>query len=246
MRGGRWRVPLRMCAKKNPLQVQLRFSLKPSKSVNNAAETAVIEIGGLPFRLDDSGVQLGGWEGAVGLSFGYRVSASETYRTDLLGEDFYAKVWLNSDAATLAPDASGSHFDYGNLAFGVRHRRLIWPELGPSTVTGVVGQSWYGGDPLARDGARCGLGGWCGSTTPRRCRSAFRCATKTGWTTRSMTQKNARAFGDVSKALEGRRQLQPGRKCARYPVGLGDSRQPCSGHSSGLKILAGLGRLFQP
>ena len=107
VRGGRWRVPLRMCAKKNPLQVQLRFSLKPSKSVNNAAETAVIKIGGLPFRLDDSGVQLGGWEGAVGLSFGYRVSASETYRTDMLGEVLYAKVWLNSDAATLAPTQAG-------------------------------------------------------------------------------------------------------------------------------------------
>ena len=58
--------------KRNPLQVQLRFSLKPSNNVNNGAETTVIEIGGLPFRLDDSGVQLGGWEGAAGLSFGYR------------------------------------------------------------------------------------------------------------------------------------------------------------------------------
>ena len=30
--------------------------------------------------------------------------------------------------------------------------RVIWPELGVSRVTGLIGQSWYGGDALARWG----------------------------------------------------------------------------------------------
>ena len=34
----------------------------------------------------------------------------------------------------------------------MRHQRLIWAELGPSSITGVVGQSWYGGNALARWG----------------------------------------------------------------------------------------------
>ena len=35
---------------RNPLQVNLRFSLKPSNNVNNGAETTVIDIGGLPLE----------------------------------------------------------------------------------------------------------------------------------------------------------------------------------------------------
>lgn len=135
---------------RNPLQVSLRFSVKPSNNVNNGAETTVIEIGGLPFRLDDSGQQLGGWEASAGLSLGYRLSENRTRRTDLLGEIFFRKVWLNSEAKALAPTAKGSDFDYGTIVAGVRHQRLIWPETGPSSITGVLGQSWYGGESLAR------------------------------------------------------------------------------------------------
>lgn len=140
----------RAIQQRNPLQVNLRFSLKPSNNVNNGAETLEVTIGGLPFRLDTSGQQLGGVEASVGLSFGYRVSESQLHRTDLLGDISFRKVWLDSDAAALAPTARDSDYDYGVIGFGVRHQRLIWPELGASAVTTVVGQSWYGGDELAR------------------------------------------------------------------------------------------------
>lgn len=136
--------------RRNPLQVSLRFSIKPSNNVNNGAETTIIEIGGLPFRLDDTGQQLGGWEASAGVSLSYRLSMSERHQTDLLGELSFRKVWLDSDASELAPDARDSDFDYGAILAGVRHRRLIWPETGPSEITGVIGQSWYGGDALAR------------------------------------------------------------------------------------------------
>lgn len=135
---------------RNPLTVNLRFALKPSNNVNNGAETLEVVVGGLPFRLDTSGQQLGGWEGSVGLGFGYRLSESRTQRTEALGEVSFRKVWLDSDAATLAPTARDSDFDYGVIVGGLRHQRLIWPELGISSVTGILGQSWYGGDTLAR------------------------------------------------------------------------------------------------
>jgi tetratricopeptide (TPR) repeat protein len=135
---------------RNPLQASLRFSLKPSNNVNNGAETLVIDIGGLPFRLDSSGQQLGGWEASAGLSFGYRLSESRTARTDVLGDIFFRKVWLDSEAAVLAPAARDSDYDYAAVVTGIRHQRMIWPDLGVSTITGVIGQSWYGGDQLAR------------------------------------------------------------------------------------------------
>ncbi len=142
----------REVAARNPLAVRLRFGVSPSSNVNDGAETAEIEIGGSSFFLDDSGLQLGGYEAETGLSFSYRLSGDATQRTDLLGEVFYRKVWLDSEAKTIAPDADGSDFDYGVVAAGLRHSRLIWPELGPTSVSGVVGHTWYGGEALARWG----------------------------------------------------------------------------------------------
>jgi hypothetical protein len=139
-------------ARRNPLQIQLRFTAKPSNNVNNGAETIVIDIGGLPFLLDPSGQQLGGFEASTGASISYRLSGSETQRTEALGEFFYRKIWLNSSAKAKAPGATGSDFDYGVLIGGIRHSRLIWPEIGVSRITGLVGQSWHGGDALARWG----------------------------------------------------------------------------------------------
>ncbi len=139
-------------SRRNPLRVQLRFSARPSNNVNNGAETIEIDIGGLPFFLDPSGQQLGGFEASAGVSLGYRLSESETHITEALGEFFYRNIWLSSDAKAKAPGATGSDFDYGVLIGGVRHQRLIWPEIGISRITGLAGHSWYGGDALARWG----------------------------------------------------------------------------------------------
>lgn len=71
---------------------------------------------------------------------------------DLVGDVFYRRVWLSDEAAALAPGVGGSDFEYGAVVGGLRHQLMIWPELGPSSVTGIIGQSWYGGDALARWG----------------------------------------------------------------------------------------------
>ncbi len=137
-------------AARNPLSVQLSFSLQPSNNVNNGAETTVIEIGGLPFSLDDSGRQLGGYEASTGVSLSFRLAEDRTHRTDVLGELYFRKVWLDSDAKAEAPDVEGSDFDYGVAIIGLRETRLLWPDLGPTQLTGLLGQSWYGGDEQAR------------------------------------------------------------------------------------------------
>lgn len=140
----------RQVRRRNPLSFALRFSARPSNNVNNGAETTMIEIGGLPFFLDPSGQQLGGYEAAAGLSFSYRISETETRRTEALGEVYLHKVWLDSEAKAAAPGVEGSDFDQAVVAAGLRHHRMIWPDLGPSRVAGVIGQSWYGHAELAR------------------------------------------------------------------------------------------------
>ena len=136
----------------NPLSIQLRFTARPSNNVNNGAETLEINLGGLPFSLDPSGQQLGGYEASTGISLGYRLSENETQKTEALADLFYRKIWLDSEAKDLVPTADGSDFDYGVVITGIRHQRLIWPDLGTSEITGLLGQSWYGGDELARWG----------------------------------------------------------------------------------------------
>ncbi len=142
----------RQVSRANPFSVQLRFTAQPSNNVNNGAETTVIEIGGLPFSLNPSGQQLGGYEANVGMSLGYRLNEDQTQRTDLLSELFYRKIWLDSEAEETAPNVRASDFDYGALVLGLRHSRLVWPDLGVTRATGLLGQSWYGGDELARWG----------------------------------------------------------------------------------------------
>lgn len=136
----------------NPLSIQLRFTARPSNNVNNGAETLEISLGGLPFSIDPSGQQLGGYEASTGVSLTYRLSEDENQKTEALAELFYRKIWLDSRAKDLVPTAEGSDFDYGVVIAGLRHQRLIWPELGTSEVTSLLGQSWYGGDELARWG----------------------------------------------------------------------------------------------
>lgn len=136
--------------KRNPLRVDLRFSLNPSNNVNNGAETLTVDIGGLPFRLDATSQQLGGWIATAGVSFSYRLAESTTARTDLLGELSVQKVRLNSQARKLVPTAQDSDYDFSSVAFGLRHQRLIWPEVGPTSLTGLLGKNWYGGEEYSR------------------------------------------------------------------------------------------------
>lgn len=128
----------------NPLTVQLRFTVRPSNNVNNGAETLEIDIGGLPFRLDESGQQLGGYEASAGVSLAYRLSESQTHRTELLADLFYRKVWLDDDAKALSPTSENSDFDYRAVVVGLNHTRLIWPDLGPTSLGVLFGRSWYG------------------------------------------------------------------------------------------------------
>ncbi len=134
----------------NPLSVELRFSARPSNNINNGAEDLEIEIGGLPFFLDATGQQLSGFETSAGLSLRYRLSEDRDQRTEFIGEFFFRDVRLSSSAQAAVPEVSGSDFDYGVIILGLRRAQLVWPEIGPTVVSGVVGRSWYGGEELSR------------------------------------------------------------------------------------------------
>lgn len=138
--------------RRNPLSIRLQFSITPSNNVNNGAEETIININGFPFSIAPSAQQLGGTIASSGLTLGWRLSENQTQRTELVGDVIHRNVWLDDEAKEIAPDAKGSDFDYTALTFGVRHERIIWSDLGPTEFTGLVGQSWYGGEDFARWG----------------------------------------------------------------------------------------------
>lgn len=129
----------------NPLSLQLSFGFTPSNNVNDGGDVTTIEIGGLPFSLGDDAQPLGGYEATTGISLSYRLSSSKTQETQALLDIFGKKVWLDSEAKDIAPTADGSDYDYGAIIVGLRNSRLIWPDWGPSQITGLIGQSWSGG-----------------------------------------------------------------------------------------------------
>ncbi len=140
----------RLVERENPLNARLRFSLSPSNNVNNGSETLEIEIGGLPFELDAAERQLSGLEASLGTSLSYRLAESDLSRTYVLGSLSFRRIWLDDEVEEVAPELRNSDFDFGAITVGARHDRVIWPDLGPTTITATLGQSWYGGEPTAR------------------------------------------------------------------------------------------------
>jgi hypothetical protein len=137
-------------ARIDPLSVQLRFAAAPSNNVNNGAEVTTIDIGGLPFVIDDSGRQLSGYYASGGVALSYRIQSTDTSRIEALIEGYAREVWLSSEAEALAPGVQGRDFDHHALLAGLRHTRLVWPELGPTQVTLVTAYERYGHRSHAR------------------------------------------------------------------------------------------------
>lgn len=135
----------RQVTAQNPLSFNLTFGITPSDNVNNGSETLLIPLGGGAAFLDDSSQALGGTEVSLGGTLAYRLSATETTRTDLLADFAGTKVYLDSEAETLAPSAEDSDFDFAAIVVGLRHRRLFFPQVGATEGTILAGRSWRGG-----------------------------------------------------------------------------------------------------
>lgn len=139
----------RQVAALNPLSFNLTFSVIPSDNVNNGSESTIIGLDTGFLTLSDEDQALGGLEASFGASVSYRLSQSDESRTDLLFDLALTEVRLDSEARTLAPEVENSDFDFAATVIGLRHRKLIWPNLGATEGTLIAGRSWFGGEPQA-------------------------------------------------------------------------------------------------
>ncbi len=142
----------RFVRERNPLNVQLTFGIAPSSNVNSGSASETIVLPGLPFEFILSGDAraLSGLQISGGAALSYRLSVTESSAT-FANLQLQGRTYALSDSAKeQAPNARGSDYADIYLSTGLTHR---WrTEVGGPihSVTGNIGQIWYGGDPYSR------------------------------------------------------------------------------------------------
>lgn len=131
----------RQLARRNPLRVQLSFSVRPSDNINNGTNPdAVADFGGLPL----SGTEpLEGFEAAFGMALSYRLSEDERQRTAAILQFYGRKVFISQSELNKITDGDESDYDYASLFVGLQHSRLIFDDLGPTHGTFRIGSSYF-------------------------------------------------------------------------------------------------------
>jgi hypothetical protein len=135
---------------KNPFSAQLSFSLAPSSNINGGSSEEIFYFAGIPFILSPDALALSGYELATGANLKYRLGQSRTHLTSV-GVNLSAREYaLSDESKASAPMVRASDFALRVGEIYLEQRRSIFAGLGPSDMSVLVGQSWYGGDPLWR------------------------------------------------------------------------------------------------
>ncbi|MEJ6404587.1 hypothetical protein V8J85_16985 [Yoonia sp. 2307UL14-13] len=145
--------------RENPLGVRLNFGVAPSNNINGGAESEVFRLEGLDFDLflPPEQVALSGIEYSGDVQLSYRLSRSATQATRL-GVFLYGRTYTPSDSAKdSVPGISGSDYSLALLDISLAQRRLIFPQVGPTILSGHIGQVWFGGDAFWQYG-KIGVG----------------------------------------------------------------------------------------
>jgi hypothetical protein len=150
----------RIVRAKNPLSVDLRFSVAHSENVNGGSSASLSTVDGLPDVVGSfSGAAraLSGTVGWVEADLGYTLSESARRRTRIAALVYLRGVTLSQEARDLAPEAQGSDFAAQVYELNAEHRRLLGAGRDELSMTAALGQEFFGGDLSSRY-ARLGFG----------------------------------------------------------------------------------------
>lgn len=136
---------------RNRSRLWLRFdaSIKPSNNVNNGSSSEILWFYGFPLTLSPDAQAMSGVEASLAATMKFRVAETELAKTDLRLSAIQSLVFLSGEAKAAAPWARGSDYNYTALEAAVE--RSWRPAKGMEAyAAGVLGHSWYGGDPMAQ------------------------------------------------------------------------------------------------
>ena len=135
---------------RNPLSVNLSFSVTPSNNINGGSEDEFFSLDEYVFQFRPDARALSGIEYSGDVDLTYRISQSPIQITSV-GTYLFGRTYsLSSASQATVPDVSGSDYSLTLAEASVKHRRFLIEGFGPTGVSAHVGQIWYGGDPLWR------------------------------------------------------------------------------------------------
>lgn len=140
---------------RNPLNVQLSFSVAPVSNLNNGSikDKGLYDFpffGTVKAELGGAAKALSGIETAVGATLRYRLSEQATHRNNLLLRWHNRSYTLSPAAKKTAPNAKGSDFDFTSLGLTLAHAGRIQGAPGPYHLSLGMTQTWYGGEAYTR------------------------------------------------------------------------------------------------
>lgn len=131
----------RQLARRNPLQVQLSFSVRPSDNINNGTNPdEQVDTGLFPLSGQEP---LEGVEASLGFAMAYRLSENQKQRTAAILQFYGRKVFISDSELAKIFNGRESNYDYAALFVGLQHSRLIWEDLGVTSAMFRVGSSYY-------------------------------------------------------------------------------------------------------
>ena len=135
---------------KNPLRVNLGFSVAPSDNINNGSESESFFLEGLDFEffLPESSLALSGIEYAGDVFATYDLAQGPNHRTQLQGYIFGRTFSLSRKSQAAVPDISGNDYALILTEAAINHSRLLRSGWGPTSVSAHIGKAWFGGGPL--------------------------------------------------------------------------------------------------
>ena len=144
---------------KNPLRVNLQFSISNSDNVNDGASSRFNDVDGVPVVgiLSPSAQALAGTVGWARAQLSYTLSESDRQRSQIFANLFVRQVWLSGEAQAAAPDVDNGDFAAQSLELGADRRWLIGDGRVELSVSGAVGRQYYGGEKSS-DYLRLGFG----------------------------------------------------------------------------------------
>jgi tetratricopeptide (TPR) repeat protein len=126
--------------RRNPLSIQLGFTLRPSNNINNGSE----EIGegplGLSGSLDDP---IAAIDASVSTALRYKLKETPEVLTEAYANIFVRRAILESGYADIVPGTEANDFDYVSLSFGLEHKTLLFPDLGATSFRLGYGGGYY-------------------------------------------------------------------------------------------------------
>jgi hypothetical protein len=132
--------------RRNPLNLQLRFSVTPSDNVNNGANSPYNIIEGVPLvgRLSPAAQALRGVVATSDLRAAYRLHRGDGHETRVTGRGYLRRVSLSESV----PGVDGGDLSSAIVEAGISHLRAgTAPDsLWHFDLEG--GRTWYGGHPL--------------------------------------------------------------------------------------------------